>query len=613
MNQKTFTLKILIFFCLYWAPTASFSNDCPVDACVVDLPPDLPADTIYLGSLPNGEVGIFYDNDVSFRMPKTTTPVNEIDPSIPPGWDITQIDLIGLSNLPPGITWEANQTSYDPQVETDGCLRFFGTPLVAGTYLIEVNVEATVFITQEATFFIELIIDPSSSITEGFTMLNNTGCGEVVVSFQNNIPSNGDPGFSYQWNFGNGNSSLDENPSDQLYSDPGIYVVNYEATIDTVGYVLTRAVITGTTCDDFPTAPDWSDNPDIHIEIRDPNGNLVYTSETVWNTDPPIEYFPNLNLMMEGNYELKAIDSDSGINGADDICGTVPFNQLSNGPILTGNFNLHLDIIHPVEVVTSSDTVWVFDVPDAPVITDIGATSFCEGETAVLYSSYDEGNQWLLDGNEVIDAFDSEFEAFETGAYSVVYTDSNGCSAVSEELFLEFYELPEEPEYNNVNNLLSLVETISYPSNYTFQWYQNNEILAGETEMFYCAMEDGDYSLEVTDPETGCVNVFTASFVYDAELECFVSTNNLAENWNLKVFPNPVLDVLNISLEMETTEDLQFSVFDLYGRQQYFDVLDNAGYSNLNIELLLDNLTPGMYLLEIKSGVDRVTHKFVKK
>ena len=43
--------------------------------------------------------------------------------------------------------------------------------------------------------------------------------------------------------------------------------------------------------------------------------------------------------------------------------------------------------------------------------------------------------------------------------------------------------------------------------------YQNNAPLRlpgyGETEAFYCALEDGDYSLEVTDPTTGCTNIYT--------------------------------------------------------------------------------------------------------
>jgi len=263
--------------------------------------------------------------------------------------------------------------------------------------------------------------------------------------------------------------------------------------------------------------------------------------------------------------------------------------------------------------VQSSDTVWVFENPDAPIITDISATSFCDGEMLVLFSSYDEDNQWFKDGTELLNETDSELEVTEPGLYSVVYTDLNGCSAVSEEVNIEFFDIPEEPEYFNENNLLSLLETINYPGNYTFQWYQNNEILIGETDIFYCTMEDGEYTLEVTDSETGCINIYTENIVYNAEVACFVSTDDLAKNWNLQVFPNPVMDVMNISFDSPFSEDINLTVYDLLGRRQYFEVFDQHGYSSFKTEINLNDLISGLYLLEIKTGEQRVTHKFAKK
>ena len=613
MNQKIFTLSIIIILCIGINIFPSFSGFYTGNACVVDLPPGMPDDTIYLSELENGMVGIYYDDAVSFRMPLTTTPVNELDPDIPAGLTIDKIEILSITNLPPGMTWEAEQTTYFPAENTDGCLSFLGTPLQAGAYLIEVNVEATILVfSQEATFFIELIIEPSTSVTEGFTMTNNTGCGEVTVSFENNIPSNGEDGFSYQWDFGNGNFSIDENPADQTYTEPGIYIVNYEAQIDTVGYILTRVQVTGVTCDDIPTAPDWSFNPDMHVEIIDPDGNIIYSSETVWNTDPPIDYFMNVPIG-EGTYELKVVDEDSGINGGDDICGQVPFNKLSNGPLLAGDFTAHLDIIHPVEVIESSDTVWVFENPDAPVITDIGATSYCEDEMVVLTSSYLENNQWLLDGLPITNATDFEYEVVESGIYSVVYTDENGCTAESEGIEIDIYNLPVEPEYENVNNLLSLLGSIDYPPSITFQWYQDNEVLDGETESSYCAMEDGNYTLEVTDTETGCVNSYTQTVVFDPEAECLTSTKDLAGERNLQIYPNPVYDVLNVSFELLIIDDVEIIIYDLFGRRLYFERLNHNGSSMINQVFNLNDLTPGMYLLEIISGDQRVTQKFVKK
>ena len=56
-------------------------------------------------------------------------------------------------------------------------------------------------------------------------MVAGSGCSPIQVSFTNNNPGMA----SYLWDFGNGNMSNAENPTPQIYNNPGTYVVNYEA------------------------------------------------------------------------------------------------------------------------------------------------------------------------------------------------------------------------------------------------------------------------------------------------------------------------------------------------------------------------------------------------
>ena len=546
-------------------------------------------------------------------MPKTTTPVNEIDPNIPAGFNINEIKLIGLSNLPPGLSFEANQSVYDPSSETDGCLKICGTPLQAGLYIVEVTVEATIIvITQQATFPIEIYIAPSTSINDGFTLTNTSGCGEVTVSFENNVPSNGNPGFAYQWDFGNGFSTTDENPQDQTYTEAGDYVVNYEAIIDTVGYVLTKVTITEVSCDDIPTAPDWSFNPDMHVQVIDPDGNVIYDSDTFWNTDPPIEVAPNI-ILQAGTYEIKAIDEDSGINGADDICANVPFNQLSNGSISIGDFSVELEIIHPVDTIQSADTVQVFEIPDDPQISINDPVELCVGGSAILFSSYDEGNQWFLNSEPIENATEIDLEVTVSGIYAVEYTSPEGCTAYSAEYEVTFTDNPPVPEYFNVNNLLTLDESIDLPSNFELQWYQDGIELTGENDVFYCAMEDGEYTLQVTDLVTGCMSTYTEAISFDQDLACFNAVDNLSEELNLKIFPNPALNELNISFENLNGEAITISIYSLLGKRYNHETLGPQSNGLIQKTVDLSGLPSGLHLLEINSGDMRITRKFVKQ
>ena len=63
MNQKSFTLEFFALLCFWIFTTPLFSAEYPPD-CIVDLPSGMAEDTIYLGTLPNGTVGDYYDNDI---------------------------------------------------------------------------------------------------------------------------------------------------------------------------------------------------------------------------------------------------------------------------------------------------------------------------------------------------------------------------------------------------------------------------------------------------------------------------------------------------------------------------------------------------------------------
>ena len=62
----------------------------------------------------------------------------------------------------------------------------------------------------------------TSQVVSDFTTINlNTGCGSLVVEFEDLSTGNPD---TWLWDFGNGNSSSQQNPI-AVYSSPGIYTV----------------------------------------------------------------------------------------------------------------------------------------------------------------------------------------------------------------------------------------------------------------------------------------------------------------------------------------------------------------------------------------------------
>lgn len=64
----------------------------------------------------------------------------------------------------------------------------------------------------------------------------------------------------------------------------------------------------------------------------------------------------------------------------------------------------------------------LMNVIDQPIVSETGSTTFCEGDSVLLVSNNEFGNQWLLDGNPIAGATNDSLFVSESGAYSLQTT-----------------------------------------------------------------------------------------------------------------------------------------------------------------------------------------------
>lgn len=590
-----------LFFSVYG------QSGCP--GCALSLPDTLGADTIFLTAAPDGQAGVYYEGDISFRLPKTTTPVAAIDPDIPPGLGITKITISGVSNVPPGLSWEASQMEFNTDEETDGCVRICGTPLQPGLYLVDVTITARVLvIDQSAHVTIPLLILPAESTTDGFNMVNNSGCGAVEVAFENNVLSNGQSGFSYHWDFGNGVTSTAESPENQTYDMPGNYPVTYRALIDTTGYFLTKVNINAVTCNDL-----FGGKPDLKVNIFNPAGELFYISDIVTNASTPLTFEMNIPLDT-GNYVISITDDDSGLGGADDQCGTVTFNRNTSGNLSDGGLVMRLEILHPVDTVISTDTVYVYDQPDPPLVSQLVATTICEGDTIWLTTNYTENIQWYRDSVPLLAEENDSLEVLISGDYWVVYTSPDGCIATSETVSVSFGALPQSVLFVNENNELSLFDPGILPEEAAIRWYQDGALLEGVSETTYCMDTTATYTIEVVDLSTGCAASYSQAITYDPLFPNCVSpvVNVLPEGIaSIQLFPNPTSGPLRWSINASQSLSVEVSLHTITGQRLRGEnwYLTNGPQ---NREWDLSELPAGMYVVSMGAEGRRKSWRVVK-
>lgn len=139
-----------------------------------------------------------------------------------------------------------------------------------------------------------------------------------------------------------------------------------------------------------------------------------------------------------------------------------------------------------------------------PVITPLGATTFCTGESVVLdggpgYKTYKWSNN----------KYGQQMTATETGTYSVTVTDQNNCVNTSAPVNIVTYALP----LANVTvkgttafcDGTSSTYLVAAGGGIAFQWSKGANDIAGATDKKYYPLTSGTYKVYVTDLH-GCSN-----------------------------------------------------------------------------------------------------------
>jgi PKD domain len=600
MNKYNFIAILLLAVLLPYFLTAQ--TGCP--GCVVQVPAGLGPDTVYLPALPPGQKGRPYNRDIGFRLPKTTTPVNRIDGVTPPGLPISRIEILSVENLPPGLSWQANQLIFEPATRTDGCIKLCGTPLQSDSFRLNIRLRATVLIlNQETSFTTGLYIAPETSSNAAFSLTNPSGCGSTTVQFVNRNPSNGRTGFSYQWNFGDGTVSVSETPPAKTYNRPGIYRVSYQARVDTARPVLQSVRILAADCSDLFNAPD------LYVLVKDPSQKVIFDSRpAVDNTALPHTF--NINRPIgAGNYTLELFDDDSGLGFADDACGVLSFNNRSRDTLTAGKMRLVMTTFQPITTINAVDTVRVFPNAVRPVIT--APASACTGDTIRLTSSYTAGNQWFRGGQSVGGATASTLRTNQPGSYTVRASDANGCIALSDSVRVRFNALPTTPFFEaDATARISLLNPSALPERHTLQWFLNGQPI-DERGTSICARSSGTYTAQVTDLNTGCRNTFRLAVARNESNACTVSTSELATG-TLRFYPNPATDEVMLLFGETLPAAARLRVWDLTGRLIETYELPNARQTG-QVRLDCSQWPEGWLVLEVVSEKTRWLGRLVKK
>ena len=555
--------------------------------CSIDYNQTTPG--IYPDTLSPGTVGQSYSADVTFVMPFDTL-----------GYDFTNFHILSVA-LPVGLSWQCNNASsncdYNPQVSQHGCVHISGTPLLVGQYSIDVTVLADLSIIQgyPITFqlFMEVLPNTSSVSNNGFDMVGSSGCAPITVNFTNN-----NPGFtSYFWDFGNGNISFSEQPTPQVYVNPGAYIVQYTAygNQDTT-HVYTLSNVQINSMSNYGYSFPSYDHADTYFKLLQ-NGTLVFQSSIIGDQNPPVQWSTSMNLNPSSTYVIEIWEADAGIGevlfGGDDYMGshTISLNGCNNCAAGTSNFNYTINhqIIYPQIQVLAQDTVHVYGLPNTPIITYDSLNH--------TLSTSNSGNayQWYFNGSPISGSTNQGHLVIQSGIYQVLAINSSGCATLSDTLTAVYCNPLIHPSIQLTNS--DELTVTNYPFDSNIQWYQNGIEIPNEENDTLQISSGGSYHAVLTD-FFGCLYE-TAVFPFNVSL----SEKELMA-W--ECYPNPASNEIHIQIE-DYLIGAEVFIVDLNGRHVKKEALND-----LDTIIDIQTLSNGSYIIELNKRGIKDQKKMVK-
>ena len=294
---------------------------------------------------------------------------------------------------------------------------------------------------------------------------------------------------------------------------------------------------------------------------------------------------PDVNVCMPSDM-IDLAFSASPAGGAWSGFGVTPEGTVI--PVLSGSYAYAYSF---EDLCATSDTVFVnvYDLPAAPVIG--GELYFCKNVPSPLWSNYVGGNLWTTtDPSDTIYIVDA-------GTYGVTHTDIHGCSSYSE-VIVQQYPEPQIPsisgESNAVYNNTYSYAVASLPD-YTYNWIvTGGSIISGQgtnaIEVVWDQFITGVGEIQMTWANAyGCESTQFYAVSVDVSVQEIIASN-------LRVFPNPTRDILNIQWDF-MNENTYLSLFDNTGKlittqklnNQTLHTLDLSGYENGVYQLRLSN------------------------
>ena len=449
---------------------------------------------------------------------------------------------------------------------------------------------------------------------------------------------------TYVWNFGDGTGSSESNPTHQYAAD-GTYVVTLTATNACGSNVFTQNVVVITSPTAGFTANTTTGCGPLTVQFAD----LSSSNTTAWNWSFPggtpavsTERNPVVVYANPGLFDVTLVASTGAGSSTFErpgfiVVNTVPtaaFQESINGAnvvfanntsdansyswnfgdgststeenpthlyLASGNFTVTLVAMNPCGATTVTRQITVAGPPPVAAFT-ANQTSGC-GPLSVTFKDQSNGSPttwaWFFQGGVPLVSTEQNPTVVYSvpGTYPVVLYVSNayGADTILFGSYINVRGLP-LTNFAAAINAATVSFTNLTPGVTTFAWNFGDNTTSNIANPVHTYLLPGTYAVRLT-TTNDCGSNTTEQLVHVQ----FTGTENLAEVWKLRVFPNPNTGIFAVEAQGLPTENVEMTLFNALGQLVGRETLPFNQAQSIHT-LDYQHLAAGVYSLRLQAG-----------
>ena len=467
-----------------------------------------------------------------------------------------------------------------------------------------------------------------------FVAVNNL----LSVTFTNNSQN----ASSFAWDFGDGNTSTEANPT-HTYDTEGNYDVSLIATNECGDATITNTVGANALpsanasasntaiCEggevefedmssDNVTAWAWTFEGATPSTSTDQNPVVVYNQEGTYDVTLTVTAAAGTDVIDFTNFitvtalptsEFVAVNNMQEVTFTNSSTGATSYawdfgdgnTSTDINPIHTytseGMYTVTLTATNQCGDVVTTQTIAANSMPTANGGSD---TTFGCGNIEIQFtdSSSDNVTSWLwtFEGGNPATSTDQNPVIFYSapGVYdvSLEVTSEGGTSEVTYDDYITIEGIP-TAEFDFSADDLDYTFTYTGVEGDVFNWDFGDGNTSDAMNPTHTYLDYGIYNV------TLIVSNACSDAVNEQEVNIISSVTDLGTITDLRIFPNPAKDLFFIEMELAESIDLQMQIMDIHGRVVQLENMTNLG-SQVNKSIDLSDEPSGTYLLRFING-----------